>query len=70
LTGPLIIPAWKPELLSPLKEIVDAITVKWFCDEAFTATELGDVVRHPFSRSEFRLRFNQIDLRFKASTYG
>jgi hypothetical protein len=44
LTGPLIIPAWKPELVWP-KDIADAIVVGWFCNEVLTAAEGVDVVR-------------------------
>jgi hypothetical protein len=44
LTGPLIIPAWKPELASP-KDIADAIAADWFYDEVFTTAECVHVIR-------------------------
>jgi hypothetical protein len=40
LTGPWIVPAWKPELASP-KDIADAIAAEWFCDEVLTAAEFA-----------------------------
>jgi hypothetical protein len=55
LTGPLIIPAWKPVLAAP-KDIADAIAAGYFDDGRSTAAECVDVVRN-FSRKGLRQPF-------------